>query len=131
MINHKMEFVKKMDYANYFLFVEDIVREARSRGILCQGRGSAANSAICFVLGITSVNPIKFDLLFERFISRARNERPDIDVDFEHERREEIIQYIYDKYGRDRAAIVATVTQQHQKVRSGMRERPWDSRWIP
>jgi len=115
MINHEMEFVKKMDYANYFLFVEDIVREARSRGILCQGRGSAANSAICFVLGITSVNPMKFDLLFERFISPARNEPPDIDVDFEHERREEIIQYIYDKYGRDRAAIVATVTQQHQK----------------
>ncbi|HKG06054.1 MAG TPA: error-prone DNA polymerase, partial [Pedobacter sp.] len=86
-----------------------------SRGILCQGRGSAANSAICFVLGITSVNPMKFDLLFERFISPARNEPPDIDVDFEHERREEIIQYIYTKYGRDRAAIVATVTQQHQK----------------
>ncbi|KLT63861.1 error-prone DNA polymerase [Pedobacter sp. BMA] len=115
MINREMEYVRQMDYANYFLFVEDIVREARSRGILCQGRGSAANSAICFVLGITSVNPMKFDLLFERFISPARNEPPDIDVDFEHERREEIIQYIYDKYGRDRAAIVATVTQQHQK----------------
>lgn len=115
MIHHEMDFVKQMDYANYFLFVEDIVREARSRGILCQGRGSAANSAICFCLGITSVNPMKFDLLFERFISPARNEPPDIDVDFEHERREEIIQYIYNKYGRDRAAIVATVTQQHQK----------------
>ena len=115
MIHHEMAFVEQMDYANYFLFVEDIVREARSRGILCQGRGSAANSAICFVLGITSVNPMKFDLLFERFISPARNEPPDIDVDFEHERREEIIQYIYTKYGRDRAAIVATVTQQHQK----------------
>ena len=115
MINHEMDFVKMMDYANYFLFVEDIVREARNRGILCQGRGSAANSAICFCLGITSVDPTKFDLLFERFISPARNEPPDIDVDFEHERREEIIQYIYEKYGRDRAAIVATVTQQHQK----------------
>jgi len=115
MILHEMDFVKKMDYANYFLFVEDIVREARSRSILCQGRGSAANSAICFCLGITSVNPMKFDLLFERFISPARNEPPDIDVDFEHERREEIIQYIYHKYGRDRAAIVATVTQLHQK----------------
>jgi error-prone DNA polymerase len=115
MVKHEMEFVKKMDYANYFLFVEDIVREARSRNILCQGRGSAANSAICFCLGITSVNPMKFDLLFERFISPARNEPPDIDVDFEHERREEIIQYIYSKYGRDRAAIVATVTQLHQK----------------
>jgi error-prone DNA polymerase len=115
MIHHEMDFVKQMDYANYFLFVEDIVREARNRGILCQGRGSAANSAICFCLGVTSVNPMKFDLLFERFISPARNEPPDIDVDFEHERREEIIQYIYNKYGRDRAAIVATVTQQHQK----------------
>ena len=115
MVRYEMEFVKKMDYANYFLFVEDIVREARSRGILCQGRGSAANSAICFCLGVTSVNPMKFELLFERFISPARNEPPDIDVDFEHERREEIIQYIYDKYGRERAAIVATVTQQHQK----------------
>ncbi|WP_343522028.1 error-prone DNA polymerase [Pedobacter sp.] len=115
MVRYELEFVKKMDYANYFLFVEDIVREARKRGILCQGRGSAANSVICFCLGITSVNPTKFDLLFERFISPARNEPPDIDVDFEHERREEIMQYIYNKYGRDRAAIVATVTQQHQK----------------
>lgn len=115
MVVHEMEFVKKMGYANYFLFVEDIVREARNRGILCQGRGSAANSAICFCLGITSVNLMKFDLLFERFISSSRNEPPDIDVDFEHERREEIIQYIYDKYGRDRADIVATVTQLHQK----------------
>ncbi|WP_407430642.1 error-prone DNA polymerase [Arcticibacter sp.] len=115
MVNYEMELVKKMDYANYFLFVEDIVREARRRGILCQGRGSAANSAICFCLGITSVDPTKFDLLFERFISPERNEPPDIDVDFEHERREEIIQYVFTKYGRDRAAIVATVTQQHQK----------------
>ncbi|MFD1258569.1 error-prone DNA polymerase [Mucilaginibacter terrae] len=114
-INHELKFVEEMDYANYFLFVHDIVREARSRGILCQGRGSAANSAVCYVLGITSVDPTKFDLLFERFISSARNEPPDIDVDFEHERREEIIQYIYNKYGRDRAAIVATVTQQRQK----------------
>jgi error-prone DNA polymerase len=114
-IKHELKFVEQMDYANYFLFVHDIVREARSRGILCQGRGSAANSAVCYVLGITSVDPTKFDLLFERFISSARNEPPDIDVDFEHERREEIIQYIYNKYGRDRAAIVATVTQQRQK----------------
>lgn len=114
-LQHEMRFIEEMDYANYFLFVHDIVREARSRGILCQGRGSAANSAVCFCLGITSVDPTKFDLLFERFISSARNEPPDIDVDFEHERREEIIQYIYTKYGRDRAAIVATVTQQRQK----------------
>lgn len=114
-IRHELKFIEEMNYWNYFLFVYDIVREARSRGILCQGRGSAANSAVCYCLGITSVDPSKFELLFERFISSARNEPPDIDVDFEHERREEIIQYIYDKYGRDRAAIVATVTQQHQK----------------
>ncbi len=114
-INYELKFIAEMDYAPYFLTVYDIVREARARGILCQGRGSAANSTICFCLGITSVNPTKFDLLFERFISSARNEPPDIDVDFEHERREEIIQYIYDKYGRDRAGIVATVTQLHQK----------------
>lgn len=115
MVKHELKFVKEMEYANYFLFVEDIVREARRRGILCQGRGSAANSAICYCLGITSVDPATFDLLFERFISPERNEPPDIDVDFEHERREEIIQYIYQKYGRDRAAIVATVTQLHYK----------------
>lgn len=114
-IRHELEFIRQMDYAAYFLTVYDIVCFARSKNILCQGRGSAANSTVCFCLGITSVNPTKFDLLFERFISSARNEPPDIDVDFEHERREEVIQYIYQKYGRDRAAIVATVTQQHQK----------------
>jgi error-prone DNA polymerase len=114
-IKHELSFIEQMNYANYFLTVHDIVRFARSRNILCQGRGSAANSTVCFCLGITSVNPTKFDLLFERFISSARNEPPDIDVDFEHERREEVIQYIYDKYGRDRAAIVATVTQERQK----------------
>ncbi len=114
-INHELDFIEKMNYANYFLTVYDIVRYARSQNILCQGRGSAANSTVCYCLGITSIDPVKFDLLFERFISSARNEPPDIDVDFEHERREEVIQYIYDKYGRDRAAIVATVTQQHQK----------------
>lgn len=114
-ILHELDFIEKMNYAPYFLTVYDIVRFARQQGILCQGRGSAANSTICYCLGITSVNPEKFDLLFERFISDARNEPPDIDVDFEHERREEVIQYIYSKYGRDRAAIVATVTQQHQK----------------
>ncbi|WP_353718673.1 DNA polymerase III subunit alpha [Dyadobacter sp. 676] len=114
-INHELRFVEEMDYSAYFLTVYDIVRFARERGILCQGRGSAANSTVCFCLGITSVDPTKFDLLFERFISSARNEPPDIDVDFEHERREEVIQYIYEKYGRDRSAIVATVTQLHQK----------------
>jgi error-prone DNA polymerase len=114
-IHHELGFIEQMNYAPYFLTVYDIVRFAREQNILCQGRGSAANSTICFCLGITSVDPTKFDLLFERFISAARNEPPDIDVDFEHERREEVIQYIYRKYGRDRAAIVATVTQQHQK----------------
>ncbi len=114
-INHELGFIKQMNYANYFLTVHDIVRFARKNNILCQGRGSAANSTVCYCLGITSVDPTKFELLFERFISSARNEPPDIDVDFEHERREEVIQYIYEKYGRDRAAIVATVTQQHQK----------------
>ena len=114
-ILHEMDFIERMNYAEYFLTVYDIVRFARERGILCQGRGSAANSTVCFCLGITSVDPTKFDLLFERFISSARNEPPDIDVDFEHERREEVMQYVFQKYGRDRAAIVATVTQQHQK----------------
>lgn len=114
-INYELSFIEQMNYASYFLTVYDIVRYARSKDILCQGRGSAANSTVCFCLGITSVNPTKFDLLFERFISSARNEPPDIDVDFEHERREEVMQYVYRKYGRDRAAIVATVTQQHQK----------------
>lgn len=114
-IRHELAFIEQMNYAPYFLTVFDIVRFARSKGILCQGRGSAANSTICYVLGITAVDPTKFDLFFERFASSARAEPPDIDVDFEHERREEVIQYIYRKYGRDRAAIVATVTQQHQK----------------
>jgi len=114
-IYYELAFMEEMNYAEYFLTVYDIVRFARTQNILCQGRGSAANSTVCYCLGITSVDPTKFDLLFERFISSARNEPPDIDVDFEHERREEVIQYIYQKYGRDRAAIVATVTQQHQK----------------
>lgn len=114
-ITYELNFIEEMNYASYFLTVYDIVRFAREKGILCQGRGSAANSTVCYCLGITAINPTKFNLLFERFISSARNEPPDIDVDFEHERREEVIQYIYSKYGRDRAAIVATVTQQHQK----------------
>ena len=114
-IKYELAFIEQMNYAPYFLTVYDIVRYARSQHILCQGRGSAANSTVCYCLGITSVNPEKFDLLFERFISAARNEPPDIDVDFEHERREEVMQYVFQKYGRDRAAIVATVTQQHQK----------------
>ncbi|MFL5765666.1 MAG: error-prone DNA polymerase [Bacteroidia bacterium] len=114
-IRFELEFIERKNYAAYFLTVYDFVHFARSKDILCQGRGSAANSTVCYCLGITSVDPSKFNLLFSRFMSDARDEPPDIDVDFEHERREEVIQYIYDKYGRDRAAIVATVTQQHFK----------------
>ena len=114
-IDAELEFIEKKDLASYFLTVHDFVRFARSKNILCQGRGSAANSVVCYFLGITSVDPTKFKLLFARFMSDARDEPPDIDVDFEHERREEVIQYIYQKYGRDRAAIVATVTQLHFK----------------
>jgi error-prone DNA polymerase len=114
-IEYELEFIERKNYAAYFLTVYDFVRFAREREILCQGRGSAANSVVCFCLGITSVDPSKFKLLFSRFMSDARDEPPDIDVDFEHERREEVIQYIYEKYGRQRAAIVATVTQLHYK----------------
>ena len=112
-IRDELEFMERKNYASYFLTVYDFVQFARQRGILCQGRGSAANSVVCYCLGITSVDPSKFKVLFARFMSDARDEPPDIDVDFEHERREEVIQYIYEKYGRDRAAIVATVTQVH------------------
>ena len=104
-IRHELHLIEKLDYAPYFLTVNAIVQFARTRGILCQGRGSAANSAVCYVLGITSINPIEHDLLFERFVSEERREPPDIDVDFEHERREEVIQWIYDTYGRHRAAL--------------------------
>ncbi len=108
-IEHELGLIAELAYAPFFLTVHDIVRFARSRGILCQGRGSAANSAVCYCLGITEVDPARMDMLFERFVSRERNEPPDIDVDFEHQRREEVIQYIYAKYGRDRAALAATV----------------------
>jgi len=114
-IQMELDFIERKNYASYFLTVYDYVRFAKERGILCQGRGSAANSTICYCLGITSVNPAEFRLLFARFMSDARDEPPDIDVDFEHERREEVIQYIYEKYGRNRAAIVATVTQVRAK----------------
>ncbi|MDP2733556.1 MAG: PHP domain-containing protein, partial [Hoeflea sp.] len=119
-IAHETRLIKKLDYAPYFLTVYDIVRFARSQNILCQGRGSAANSAVCYCLEITEVDPGKVDLLFERFISEERNEPPDIDVDFEHERREEVIQYIYQKYGRDRAGLAATVIT--YRARSAIRE---------
>ncbi len=119
-IEHELALITQLAYAPYFLTVYDIVRYARSQGILCQGRGSAANSAVCFCLGITEVDPDRADLLFERFISPERREPPDIDVDFEHERREEVIQYIYGKYGRERAGIAATVIS--YRGRSAIRE---------
>ncbi|SFK87810.1 error-prone DNA polymerase [Falsiroseomonas stagni] len=119
-IAHELALISQLDYAAYFLTVHEIVRFARSKGILCQGRGSAANSAICYVLGITAVPPDKHDMLFERFISAARDEPPDIDVDFEHERREEVIQHIFSRYGRERAALTATLIRYRE--RSAIRE---------
>jgi error-prone DNA polymerase len=114
-IRHELDLIRTMKYAPYFLTVFSIVRFARSQGILCQGRGSAANSAVCYILGITSIDPETNDLLFERFVSQERDEPPDIDVDFEHERREEVIQWIYKTYGHDKAALCATVTRYRAK----------------
>ena len=119
-VEQELDLIAELGYESYFLTVHDLVRFARSRGILCQGRGSAANSAVCFYLGITCVNPASANLLFERFISRERNEPPDIDVDFEHARREEVFQYIYAKYGRRRAALAATVIS--YRKRSALRD---------
>lgn len=120
MVEHELALIQDLQYEPYFLTVHDIVSFARSRGILCQGRGSAANSAVCYALGITEVNPACMAMLFERFISRERNEPPDIDVDFEHERREEVIQHLYAKYGRERAALAAAVITYRPK--SAMRD---------
>jgi error-prone DNA polymerase len=119
-LHKELRLIRKLKYAHYFLTVHDIVRYAREQKILCQGRGSAANSAVCYVLDITSVDPTKVDLLFERFISKERLEPPDIDVDFEHSRREEVMQYVYRRYGRHRAAIIATVI--HYRPRSAIRD---------
>lgn len=119
-IDKELTLIAKMEIAQYFLTVHDIVKFARGEKILCQGRGSAANSAVCYVLGITAVDPMAIDLLFERFISQERREPPDIDVDFEHERREEVIQYVYNRYGRHRAALTATVIC--YRPRSAIRE---------
>ncbi|MFN4267003.1 MAG: error-prone DNA polymerase [Aquabacterium sp.] len=119
-IEHELQLIRELGYEKYFLTVHDIVRFARSQGILCQGRGSAANSAVCYCLGITEVDPARATVLFERFISKERNEPPDIDVDFEHERREEVIQYLYNKYGRDRTALTATVIS--YRTRSALRD---------
>jgi len=119
-LKHELTLIESLDYAPYFLTVYDIVRFARSQNILCQGRGSAANSVVCYCLGITAVDPTEIDLLFERFVSAERKEPPDIDVDFEHERREEVIQYLYRRYGRDRAGLAATVIS--YRARSAVRE---------
>jgi len=108
-IEHELKLIAQLRFEAYFLTVYDLVKFARSRGILCQGRGSAANSAVCYCIGVTSVDPARIDVLFERFVSAARNEPPDIDIDFEHERREEVIQYVYEKYGRERAGMTAEV----------------------
>ncbi|MDW8266462.1 MAG: error-prone DNA polymerase [Gemmataceae bacterium] len=120
LLEKELRLIAELGYESYFLTVWDIVMFARSRGILCQGRGSAANSAVCFCLGITSVDPDRSDVLFERFVSRERNEPPDIDVDFEHQRREEVIQYVYGKYGRDRAGLTAEVIT--YRTRSAVRD---------
>jgi error-prone DNA polymerase len=119
-LRHELALIAELNYAPYFLTVHHIVAYARSKDILCQGRGSAANSAVCYVLGITSIDPVRSGLLFERFISAARKEPPDIDVDFEHERREEVIQWVYEHYGRDRAALCATVNR--YRARGAVRE---------
>ena len=115
LIEHELALITELAYEPFFLTVHDIVRFARSENILCQGRGSAANSAVCYALGITAVDPARMSVLFERFVSRERDEPPDIDVDFEHQRREEVIQYIYKKYGRDRAALAAAVISYRSK----------------
>ena len=114
-LEHELSLIEKLDYAPYFLTVNSIVRFARSQDILCQGRGSAANSAVCYVLGITSIDPGRNDLLFERFVSEERREPPDIDVDFEHERREIVMQWVFDTYGRDHAALCSTVIRYRTK----------------
>jgi error-prone DNA polymerase len=119
-LRHELNLIERMEYAPYFLTVESIVRFARSKDILCQGRGSAANSAVCFVLGVTSIDPVRQGLLFERFVSEERREPPDIDVDFEHERREEVIQWIYETYGRTRSALTAVVSR--YRSRGAVRE---------
>ncbi len=120
LLEHELTLIQELHYEAYFLTVWDLVRFARRSNILCQGRGSAANSAVCYCLGITSVDPDRTDVLFERFVSRERNEAPDIDVDFEHERREEVLQYLYNKYGRERAGMTAVVIT--YRCRSAIRD---------
>ncbi len=120
LLEHELSLIAELHYEPYFLTVHDLVTYARSRNIFCQGRGSAANSAVCYCLGVTAVDPLSTDLLFERFVSRDRNEAPDIDIDFEHERREEVLQYVYDKYGRERAGMTAEVIS--YRLRSAVRD---------
>jgi error-prone DNA polymerase len=120
LIDHELALIAELAYESYFLTVHDIVRFARSRDILCQGRGSAANSAVCFALGVTEIDPARMHMLFERFLSRERNEPPDIDIDFEHERREEVLQYVFQRYGRERAALTAVATS--YRGRSAIRD---------
>jgi len=115
-LEHELALIAQLSYADYFLTIHEIVSFARSKKILCQGRGGAANSAVCYCLGITAIDPVKMNLLFERFISLERNEPPDIDVDFEHERREEVIQHIYEKYGRERAAMITAVITYQKRM---------------
>ena len=120
LIRKELRIIARKEYESYFLTVHDIVRFARDKGILCQGRGSAANSAVCYALGITELQPGEMEMLFERFVSEERNEPPDIDVDFEHERREEVMQYVFNRYGRDRAALTAVATR--YRGRSAVRD---------
>src|SRR3954452_3763977 len=120
LVAHELALIRELRYEAFFLTVHDLVRFARGRGILCQGRGSAANSAVCYCLGVTAVDPARIEVLFERFVSKERAEAPDIDVDFEHERREEVLQYLYGKYGRERAGLAATVIT--YCVRSAVRD---------
>jgi error-prone DNA polymerase len=120
LLEKELALIAELNYESYFLTVHDIVRFARGKSILCQGRGSAANSAVCFALGVTEIDPDRIGMLFERFISRERNEPPDIDIDFEHERREEVLQYVFNRYGRDRAALTAVATS--YRGRSAIRD---------
>src|SRR5438034_2163190 len=120
LVGYELALIAELRYEPFFLTVHGVVRYARQNGILCQGRGSAANSVVCYALGITEVDPARMSMLFERFVSKERNEPPDIDVDFEHERREEVIQYIYKKYGRERSGLAATVIC--YRGRSALRE---------
>ena len=119
-LDKELALVDELDYCGYFLTMWEIVQFCQRSQILCQGRGSAANSVVCFCLGITAIDPVKMDLLFERFMSKERAEPPDIDLDIEHQRREEVIQWVYDRYGRHRAAMVANVVR--YRTRSALRE---------